>query len=76
MNSLKSRAMNCGPLSVMIPGPTPGKLFAGALNDDLNVSFGHALADLPVHDKAAVAVQDGAQVVEGRANVDIGDICW
>ena len=45
MNSLKSRAMNCGPLSEMIRAQA-------ALQDDLDVGLGHALAQLPVYDGA------------------------
>ena len=32
---------------------------------------GHGLADLPMHDGAAEAVQDAAQVVNGAANVHV-----
>ena len=36
------------------------ELFPGALDDRFDVGFRHALADLPVNDVAAVAVQNAA----------------
>ena len=64
MNSLKSLAMNCGPLSEMIRGVTPGNFSAARWTICLHVGLGHRLADLPVDDVAAAAVQHAAQVVE------------
>ena len=43
----------------------------GALDDRFHVAFGHRLADLPVDDEAAAAVEDGAQVVEGPRDVQV-----
>ena len=51
-----------------------GKLLPGSLYDDLHISLFHALTDLPVHDIAAIAVQDRAEVVKRATNVDIADI--
>ena len=74
MNSLKSRAMNCGPLSLMIRGFSPG-YFSNARCTIVSTSrFGHALANLPVHDVAAVTVQHAGQVVERPGHVDVGNV--
>jgi hypothetical protein len=40
-----------------------GVRLEGALEDELDVGFGHAVEEVPVHDEAAVAVEHGAQVV-------------
>ena len=74
MNSLKSRAMNCGPLSEMIRGLASGYFSLARLQDDLDFRLGHRLAQIPMHDEAAVAVQHAAQVVERAADVDVGNI--
>jgi hypothetical protein len=74
MNSLKSLAMNCGPLSEMIRGRFRRGTSPRPLEDDLHVGFGHRLADLPVDDVPAAAVQDAAQVVERAADVDVRDV--
>ena len=74
MNSLKSLAMNCGPLSVMMRGVAPGIGFAGALEDGFHVGFLHFLADFPVDDEAAVAVEDGAEEVKSAGDVEVADI--
>ena len=70
MNSLKSLAMNCGPLSEMIRAAPPVKFF-GALQYDLDVRLGHRLPKIPVHDVSAATVQNAAQVVERPADVDV-----
>jgi len=49
-------------------------LLVGALQDALDVLLGHRLADLPVHDGTARAVEDRAQVVEGAREVEVGDV--
>ncbi len=74
MNSLKSLAMNCGPLSEMIRGRCVGELLARPLDDRLDVGLGHALADLPVDDEPAAAVEQAAEVEERAGDVDVGDI--
>jgi hypothetical protein len=72
MNSLKSRAMNCGPLSVMTRGVR--ELFPGSLQHDFDVLFGHALAQFPVDDESAAAIQHAHQIVKRAADVDVADI--
>ena len=74
MNSLKSLAMNCGPLSEMIRGRSPGNCSRGPLEDRLHLGFGHGLADLPVDDEPAVAVEDAAQEEECPADINMRDI--
>ena len=46
------------------------KLLPRPLANDLDVGFGHRLADLPVHQEPAVPVQHAAQVVEGPGEID------
>ncbi len=51
-----------------------GILFAGALDDGFHVGFLHFLADFPVNDAAAVAVEEGAEEVKGAGDVEVADI--
>ena len=74
MNSLKSLAMNCGPLSEMIRGVTPGKSFPAPLDDLLDLLLLHGFPDFPVDDGAAAAIQDTAQVVERACEVEVRDV--
>ena len=71
MTSLKSLAMNCGPLSEIIRGPRIRVQFLGPLQDDLDVRLGHRLPQIPVNDVSAATVQNAAQVVERPADVDV-----
>ena len=73
INSLKSLAMNWGPLSEMIRGRAPGNC-ARPLEDRLHLGFGHGLADLPVDEEPAVAVEDAAQEEECPADINMRDI--
>ena len=73
MNSLKSLAMNWGPLSEMIRGLASGN-FACPLQDGRHVVLGHRFADLPMSDVTAVAIQDAAHVVERSGDVEVADI--
>jgi hypothetical protein len=55
----------------------PGRLgvqFLYPLRDDLDVRLGHRLAQIPVDNVSAVAVQNAAQVIERPADVDVRDI--
>ena len=70
---MKSLATNCGPLSEMIRGRSPGNC-SHPLDNRLHLGFGHGLADLPVDDEPAVAVEDAAKEKECTADVDIRDI--
>src|ERR1041385_1614107 len=59
MNSLKSRAMNCGPLSEMICGLASG-CFSLA-----------AWSVISMHDRAAEAIQHAAQIVKRAGDIDV-----
>jgi len=56
------------------PGLHAGKPLARPLNDRLDLSLGHALANLPVDDEPAATVQKAAEVIEGASDVDVRDI--
>ena len=71
MNSLKSLAMNCGPLSEMILGRASGYFSFAPLQDDLDVRLRHRLPQIPVDDVSAAAIQNAAQVIERPADVDV-----
>src|SRR4029079_11742958 len=45
-----------------------------ALEDGLHVLFLHFLADFPVDDETAVAIEDGAEEVKGAGDVEVTDI--
>src|ERR1051326_774592 len=65
MNSLKSLAMNCGPLSD--PWPRFRVLLLRPLQDDLDVRLGHRFPQIPVDDVATAAVRRYASADELRA---------
>src|SRR3954449_3870171 len=56
------------------PRPRVGIPLACPLDDRLDLGFGHALADLPVDDEPAAAVEQAAEVEEGAGDVDGGDV--
>src|SRR5215469_15927111 len=68
MNSLKSLAMNCGPLSEMIRGRASGCSSLARSQYDLDFRLGHRLPQIPGHDLATTAVQNAAQIVERPAD--------
>ena len=74
MNSLKSRAMNCGPLSEMIRGFASGYFSRARCKNDFDFGFGHRFPQIPMNDRTAEAVQNAAQIVERAAHVDVGNI--
>src|SRR2546426_7043482 len=74
MNSLKARAMNCGPLSEINAGRGLRELLPRPLHDDLDFGFGHRFADFPVHQVAAVTVEHAAEVIERPRQIEVGDI--
>jgi hypothetical protein len=51
-----------------------GEGFAGALDDGFHVNFLHFLADFPVDEEAAAAIEDGAKEVKGAGDVEVADI--
>jgi hypothetical protein len=48
--------------------------FAGALEDGGDVGFLHLFADFVVDDESAIAVEDGAEEVEGAGDVEVADV--
>ena len=46
----------------------------GPFQNDLNVALGHRFPQITVNQEKAVAVQDAAQVVERRANIQVANI--
>ena len=56
------------------PGFFSGELFPRPLDNRLDILLGHAFADLPMDDEAAIAVQQRAEIVKGAAQVEVADI--
>src|SRR5580692_11802773 len=54
--------------------PGVGAGFAGALDDGFHVNFLYFLADFPVDDEAAAAIEDGAEEVKGAGDIEVADI--
>ena len=55
VNSWKSLARNCGPLSEMMRGRNVRVSLIGTLQNDLDVRLLHRLAQVPVHHQTAAA---------------------
>jgi hypothetical protein len=74
MNSLQSRAMNCGPLSEMIRGSTCGTswLAAESLRHQL-LAWTHADPNAR-GEEATKPIQNAAHVMEGTAQVNVGNV--
>ena len=49
---------------------------SGTLDESLHVGLLHRLADLPMDDIAAASIEEGAEVVEGAWDVEVGDILY
>src|SRR5919198_6575464 len=49
-------------------------LLTGRLQHDLDPRGSHGFLQSPVHNKAAVAIQHAAQIIERTSDVEIGDI--
>ena len=45
-----------------------------SLQNDFDFRFGHRFPQIPMDDRTAVAIQNAAQVVEGAAHIDVGNI--
>ena len=56
------------------PRVPPRMFFQGPLEDQLHVSLRHVLGDLPVDQIPAAPVQHAAQVIEGAADIQVGDV--
>src|SRR5215472_8764583 len=49
-------------------------LLFGSLQDQFDFALLHLLSQIPMHHETTVAIQYAAQVLEGPAEVDVGDI--
>ena len=52
-------------------GGSLGEFLPGPLQNDFHIFFSHCLAQFPVNDVAATAVQYAAQVVKSAADIDL-----
>ena len=71
---MKSLAINCGPLSVMIRGEVPGYLSRARCKTISTSSSVIAVRNSQCNRKLRTAIQDRAQIEEGAGNVQIRDI--
>ena len=55
-------------------GMRAGILFAGALQDDLDVNLFHRFANFPMHDRPTAAVQNAAHVIKRTGEIEITDV--
>jgi hypothetical protein len=74
MNSLKSRAINCGPFVRDDPGFRLRVLFLGSFQNHFDLRFLHRFPQIPMHNRPAISIQNTAQVVERARQVDVGNI--
>jgi hypothetical protein len=74
MNSLKSLATNCGPLSEIDAEPLAGEPFVTALDDHLHLGFLYVPADLAVNNEPTVPVEDAAKEEESPTDIHGGNI--
>ena len=51
-----------------------GELFASSLNNCLDIFLGHRLTDFPVNQEATVAIENGAEIVESPADIEIRNV--
>src|SRR5713101_990962 len=49
-------------------------VFLGSFENYLDLGLPHRLSQVPTHDGPTVPIQNAAQVIEGPADVDVGDI--
>src|SRR6185437_9441848 len=49
-------------------------LLLGSLQDHFDVSFSHGLSQISMHEETTEAIQNAAQVIEGAAQVDLGNV--
>ena len=54
--------------------PRVGEFFTGTLQDGFHVDFLHFVADFPVDDEAAVAVEDRAQEIKRAGDIEVADV--
>ena len=49
-------------------------LLLGSLQNHFDVGFSHGLPEIPMHEETAEPIQNAAQVIEGAAQVDVGNV--
>src|SRR5215469_16396213 len=49
-------------------------LLLGSLHDHFDISFSHGLTQIPMHEETTESIQNAAQVIEGAAQVDVGNV--
>src|ERR1700758_5512095 len=49
-------------------------LLLGSLQNHFDVGFSHGLPEIPMHEETAEPLQNAAQVIEGAAQVDVGNV--
>ena len=46
----------------------------GSLQDHFDISFSHGFTQIPMHEETTEPIQNAAQVIEGAAQVDVGNV--
>jgi hypothetical protein len=49
-------------------------LLLGSLQDHFDIGFSHRLTQIPMHEETTESIQNAAQVIEGAAQVDVGNV--
>ena len=49
-------------------------LLLGSLQNHFDVGFSHGLPEIPMHEETAEPIQNAAHVIEGAAQVDVGNV--
>src|SRR5947207_14245450 len=49
-------------------------LLLSSLQNHFEVGFSHGLPEIPMHEETAEPIQNAAQVIEGAAQVDVGNV--
>src|SRR5581483_6060558 len=49
-------------------------LLLGSLQDHFDISLSHGLSQIPMHEERTEPIQNGAQVIERAAQVDVGNV--
>jgi len=55
-------------------GFASGYFFLGSLQNHFDISFSHGLTQIPMHEETTETHPDAAQVIEGAAQVDVGNV--
>ena len=55
-------------------GSRPRDKFAGLLQNDFDLRFGHRFSQIPMDNGAAASVEDGTEVIECPLQIDVGNV--